>query len=140
MEWLEDAGEDPSAWGAPAIASAGEAGERIRTALALGSLPSVLSRGAIERRWGGGYDLTVHREMPLSVPMDVDGRPVLVRGRIDRLVLGMKAGRVERCLIIDFKTGAIGESALGQIELYRRAIGLAFQVNPDSIETELISI
>ncbi|MFI4883345.1 MAG: UvrD-helicase domain-containing protein [Phycisphaerales bacterium JB064] len=140
VEWLEDAGEDPSAWGAPAIASAGEAGERIRTALTHGSLRGVLSRDAIEHRWGSGYDLTVRREMPLSVPMDVDGRPALVRGRIDRLVLGMKAGQVERCLIIDFKTGATGENALGQIELYRRAATLALRANPDSIEAELISI
>lgn len=138
VEWIEDAEPDPREWVADAGPLTEEAARRIGEALESGGLAGVLSRSAMERRWGPGLDLSVVRERAISVAMGVDGRPVLVRGRIDRLVLGWSGGRVVRCLIVDFKTGRSAEPGERQLELYRRAVSASLGVPMECVEAELV--
>lgn len=139
VNWLEDDGEDLRAW-AGGLPPGQEAAERVLRAIESGSLRRVLSRRAIEERWGPGLELAVEREKPIAVPLKVDGRLVLVRGRIDRFVIGRRDGRIERALVVDFKTGLLGESGLKQLEVYRLAVAEMLRVPADMVEHELVFV
>lgn len=140
VEWLEDMPEDPWAWVREHRPQTEEAAARIRAALAEGRLAGVLSRHGVTERWPEGLDLSVQRERAVAVTVDHEGRPVLVRGRIDRLVLGHRDDCVERCLIVDFKTGPIDQAARSQIGLYERAIASAMNIPMNSIESDLVFV
>lgn len=140
VEWLEDAPADPARWVAEAGPLTQRAAARIREALDGGGLRQALTRSAIEDRWGRGLELSVQRERPVSVVVEVDGRPTLVRGRIDRLVIGRQGGTAVRCAIVDFKTGRADERGQGQLELYRRAIAGLLGVPLEAVEGALASV
>lgn len=138
--WLEEAGEDPLEWADPSDPVGVEAVDRVREGLSAGSLRDVLSMDAIKRRWGPGLEPTVEREKPIAVVLEVDGRPALVRGRIDRLVVGRRADRVERALVVDFKTGHAGEAGAEQLDIYRRAVAKLLGLSMGAVECEIVKI
>lgn len=125
--WLDGSGIDPSiepfALRAVAIENAGPvdsalaAGVRESVARAcLGSLGACLRRDRYSN-WKC-ESITVHNEMPFAV--EIEGS--LVRGRMDRVVLGIRGGGVVRAEVVDWKTGAeglIGEALAVRIEPYR---------------------
>ncbi len=87
--------------------------------------------------------LQVRSEMPFVV--QIDGRTQ--RGRMDRVVLGMRAGRVVRAEVLDWKTGArdlqgaefqerIAPYQL-QMNGYRRALAAMFEIAPESVSAVL---
>lgn len=140
VEWLEGVPEDPKAWVRDHRPNTEEAAARIRAALAQDDLAGVLSRRRIAERWPEGLELSVQRERAIAATVERDGRPVLVRGRIDRLVLGHRAGRVERCMIVDFKTGPFDQDGQSQIGLYQRAIAAMMNIQADSVEGHLVFV
>jgi len=143
VNWLEDSGEDPLSW-----ADDGDlrndwtelAASHIRKNLGDGPLRSVLARAEIERRWGSDYDLRVENERPIAVAVPIEGKPTLVRGRIDRLVLGLRGERIERCLVVDFKTGVIDQHAAAQVAAYRQAVACMLCVDAETVEAQLIPV
>jgi ATP-dependent exoDNAse (exonuclease V) beta subunit len=86
--------------------------------------------------------LQVHREWPLLVR--IDGR--LIRGRIDRLVVGLRDGQIVAAEVIDFKSGrvddakAIVEHYRPQIEWYQTAIAAHFEIDQADIGGRLLFI
>lgn len=140
VEWLEDVPNDPMRWVRAHTALTTQAADRIRASLASGPLAGVLTRGGIEERWGKGLDLTVDRERAIAVLIDFEGKPVLVRGRIDRLIVGRRAGRIERCLIVDYKTGTIDEGVRAQLEVYERAVAKMSRVRAEAVESEILLV
>ena len=140
VEWLEGMPEDPSLWVQEQNTLTREAATRVRAALASGHLAGVLSKGDIQDRWESDLDLTVERERAIAVSVELEGRHALVRGRIDRLVVGRRAGRIERCLIVDFKTGAVDEQERTQLEIYERAVARMLSVPDDAIESQLVFV
>lgn len=140
VEWLEGMPEDPTRWVQEHNSLTREAATRVRAALASGHLAGVLSKGDIQDRWESDLDLTVERERAIAVSVELEGRHALVRGRIDRLVVGRRAGRIERCLIVDFKTGAIDEQQRTQLEIYERAVARMLGVPDDAIESQLVRV
>lgn len=82
-----------------------------------GPMSAVLRRTRCDAWACDGLEVRV--EMPFAVATD-DG---LVRGRMDRVVLGVRDGRVEHAEIVDWKTGArglAGEALEERIAPYRR--------------------
>jgi ATP-dependent exoDNAse (exonuclease V) beta subunit len=87
--------------------------------------------------------LQVRSEMPFVV--QIDGRTQ--RGRMDRVVLGMRAGRVVRAEVLDWKTGARDlqgaefEERIAPYQLqmngYRRALAAMFEIAPESVSAVL---
>ena len=81
--------------------------------------------------------------MPFVV--QIDGRTQ--RGRMDRVVLGMRAGRVVRAEVLDWKTGARDlqgaecEERIAPYQLqmngYRRALAAMFEIAPESVSAVL---
>lgn len=140
VEWLEDMPEDPTRWVQEHNTLTKEAATRVRAALASGQLAGVLSKGDIQNRWESDLDLTVERERAIAVSVELEGRHALVRGRIDRLVVGRRAGRIERCLIVDFKTGAVDERERTQLEIYERAVARMLGVPDEAIESQLVLV
>ncbi len=140
VEWLEGSPADPLEWVDEHGPLTREAATRIRAAFEAGSLTAVLSRRGMAERWGLGLELAVERERNLAVTIEVAGRLALVRGRIDRLVMGRRAGWVERCLIVDFKTGPVGEGEQAQLGLYRRAVAELMGLPIDAVEGELVHV
>jgi ATP-dependent exoDNAse (exonuclease V) beta subunit len=75
----------------------------------------------------------------------VDG--TLVRGRMDRVVLGLRGGRVVRAEVVDWKTGAAGLEGAAleervapyreQMEGYRRALCAMFGLPAESVTAVL---
>ncbi len=103
--------------------------------------------GAVLRRarfgsWGCDA-LEVRAEMPFAAV--VDG--TLVRGRMDRVVLGVRGGRVVRAEVVDWKTGASGldarafaeriEPYLEQMDGYRRALCAMFGLPAEAVSAVL---
>lgn len=140
VEWLEDASGDPEAWVEQTGPLTSAAAARVRAALERGELSSSLPRAAFVNRWEGVTELSAERERSISVVVDVEGRPTLVRGRIDRLVLGRREGRVVRCAVFDFKTGDPGDRGPAQLDLYRRAIAKAYGLSVSAVEGALIPV
>ncbi len=140
VEWLEDMPQDPMEWVQEHGPRTREAAARIKAAIEAGPLRGVLSRHAILERWSSVLDLSVERERSLAVAVEINGKPSLVRGRIDRLVVGRRDGRVERCLIVDFKSGAINERAGAQVEVYERALAGLLGISAGSCESELVHL
>ncbi|MEQ9094858.1 MAG: UvrD-helicase domain-containing protein [Phycisphaerales bacterium] len=140
VAWLEETLSDPADWVDESGPRTAEAADRIRRALAGDALPGVLSRTGVSRRMGEGLDLSVERERPISAIVEVRGRPTLVRGRIDRLILGRDRGRPVRCLIVDFKTGGATDEGRDQIELYRLALAEVLGVAVDEVDAELVEV
>ncbi|UYV11543.1 MAG: UvrD-helicase domain-containing protein [Phycisphaera sp.] len=140
VEWLEDMPEDPMAWVREHGPNTKEAAARISAALASGQLAGVLSRGGIAERWAEGLDLSVDRERALAVAVELEGKPALIHGRVDRLVVGRRAGTIERCLVVDFKTGAIDEAGRGQVGIYQRAVATMLGTPVDRVEGDLVCV
>jgi ATP-dependent exoDNAse (exonuclease V) beta subunit len=90
--------------------------------------------------------LQVRSEMPFVV--QIDGRTQ--RGRMDRVVLGLRAGRVVRAEVLDWKTGARdlpgaefeGRIAPYHLQMngYRRALAAMFEIPPESVSAVLAFI
>lgn len=139
VEWLEDAPADPLGWVDHAGPLTTEAARRIEAALREGTLAEVLSRSTMAQAWPG-LELSVERERPISVVVEVEGRPTLVRGRVDRLVIGRQRGRIARCSVIDFKTGQAGERGPAQLDLYCRAIAQLYGLPLDDVWGTLVFV
>lgn len=82
------------------------------------------------------------REMPLELRQ----QNTWWSGIADRLVLRRDAGGgIRRACLVDFKTDAVKDAGIlrkryqAQLGIYRQAIQLAFQLEPSSIETILLS-
>ncbi len=140
VEWLEDAPADPEAWAEQRSQFTTSAAARVRAALDRGELQRCLARASFADRWDGVTELSAERERPISVVVEVKGRSTLVRGRIDRLVLGWREGRVVRCAVFDFKTGDLGDRGPGQLDLYRRAIASTHGLSLSAVEGALVPI
>ena len=140
VTWLEDASDDPGRWVGPSDHVSGEAVARVRAALRDESLRAALSREAMAKQWGPDMELSVRREVSLAVPVQIRGRPVLIRGRIDRLVFGRRNGRVERCQVFDFKTGRSEDAGEAQLEAYRQAVSRQFGIDPGLVECVLVPV
>ena len=138
VEWLEDMPADPSHWVDTPGPLTEQAVEWIRRALASGPLSAALSKRVMQERWGPAVQLLVERERPIAVTIEYQGRPVLIQGRIDRLVLGSVDGRVDRCLILDFKTGTLAPDGSSQMDLYRRAMARVLGLSMDLVEGALV--
>jgi hypothetical protein len=74
----------------------------------------------------------------------------MVRGRMDRVVLGFRGGRVVRAEVIDWKTGARGLSGAAleeriapyraQMEDYRAALCAMFGLEPPCVAATLAMV
>ena len=83
-------------------------------------------------------------------PMLVQTDSGVIRGRIDRLVIGRNAsGTITRAAILDFKTGSVradeARSAARawyqpQLDRYAEGVAALFGIAPDSIETGLLFV
>ncbi|MEO1007097.1 MAG: UvrD-helicase domain-containing protein [Planctomycetota bacterium] len=138
VDWLENAGEDPAEW-PDAESRDSRAIEAVRRALARGELAAVLGRADFVRRWGPDLDLEVQRELPIANLLGEGVGATLVRGRIDRVVVGRRDGRAERCLVADFKTGRNPRSD-GQLDLYARALSVRLGLPLDAIERRPVAV
>jgi ATP-dependent exoDNAse (exonuclease V) beta subunit len=84
--------------------------------------------------------------MPFALATD-DG---LVRGRMDRVVLGIRGGRVERAEVVDWKTGAHGLSGAAleeriapyrrQMAAYKAALAGMFALPEDRVTAVLAMV
>jgi len=148
VAWLEDAPADPAQWAEQAgLPAEGPAVERLRAALRDGGLRDALSRRALAERLGEDLQLRVHRELPIAALVERDGGRVLVRGRIDRLVVGTHAGRAVRAVVMDYKTGlhegddaATDRSEYEQLELYRLAVAARESIDAAAVAREVVRI
>jgi ATP-dependent exoDNAse (exonuclease V) beta subunit len=152
IEWTEGAAPDPGLEPAVLRAVAAGIGRPVDPAVAAdaravvaravaGPMGAVLRRG---RCAGWGCDaVEVRAEMPFGAV--VDG--TLVRGRMDRVVLGLRGGRVVRAEVVDWKTGAAGLEGAAleervapyreQMEGYRRALCAMFGLPAESVTAVL---
>jgi hypothetical protein len=88
----------------------------------------------------------VRNELPYVA--EVDGR--MQRGRIDRLVLGFRGGRVVRAEVLDHKTGAkdlVGDAFTARIAPYRaqmagyrRVVASMFGIEEAAVSTVLLML
>jgi hypothetical protein len=110
----------------------------LRSALAAPAIADLLSRRATARR-AATDDIELRREWPLVA---LEGEALLL-ARIDRLVLGRRAGSVVWAEIIDFKTDAPGQAQgaaarhAEQMDSYRRAVCRALRLGPEQVEVAL---
>jgi ATP-dependent exoDNAse (exonuclease V) beta subunit len=155
IEWLD--GALPDATLEPAVVRAVSVeirrppdGELVAAVRALvsracaGAIGACLSRDRYRTRWGAdGESISVRSEMPFAV----DGGDALVHGRMDRVVLGFRNGRVVRAEVVDWKTGATGvegaafeERIAGyraQMAGYRRALCTMFGLEAEAVTAVL---
>lgn len=106
-----------------------------------GPMGAVLRRSRCDR-WSCDA-LEVRAEMPFAAVLD----GTLVRGRMDRVVLGLRGGRVVRAEVIDWKTGAPslqGEAFAArvapyreQMDGYRRALCAMFGLSAEAVTAVL---
>ncbi len=155
ITWLDDSGLDAIDASEVLSAAAVDAGRPIDADLAAavhavvarsldGPMAAVLRRGRCAA-WGCDA-LEVRVEMPFALATG-DG---LVRGRMDRVVLGLRDGRVERAEVVDWKTGARGlagtefEERIApyrrQMAAYREALGTMFRLAPDRVTAVLAMV
>ena len=109
-----------------------------------GTVGESLRRGA-----HASWDVDALEAIP-EHPMLVRTESGVIRGRIDRLVLGPDAsGTVTRAAILDFKTGWVrtDEDRRGaeewyqpQLDRYAEGVAATFGIAPDSIETGLLFV
>jgi ATP-dependent exoDNAse (exonuclease V) beta subunit len=98
---------------------------------------------------GGSLELQVTNERKLLELLD----GLLLRGTIDRLVVGSENGKVVRAEILDYKTDALDpkvdieawmrervEHHAPQLRLYRRVLAQQFQIDPSQIKMTLIML
>jgi hypothetical protein len=81
------------------------------------------------------------------MPFAVDGGDALVHGRMDRVVLGFRDGRVVRAEVVDWKTGATGVEGAAfedriagyraQMGGYRRALCTMFGLGAEAVTAVL---
>ncbi len=104
-----------------------------------------------DRYAGRKGSLEVRREYPVAGRVTVDGEAVIVRGTIDRLVVGVEDGRPLWAEILDFKTDAVGpdrpeEFALRkehyrpQIEAYMRTVAAALRLERAHVGGSLLFV
>ena len=94
----------------------------------------------------GCESLAVRNEFPYVA--EVAGR--MQRGRMDRVVLGFRGGRVVRAEVLDHKTGAAGlagealDSRIApyraQMAGYRRVVAAMFGLDPSAVSTVLLML
>jgi ATP-dependent helicase/nuclease subunit A len=153
--WLEDGLPDDASLRRVA-AELGAPDERTEEVLPLfaEALRSPEVRAALLREQGDGpmlwdSDLELRREWPFAVrvPGGESGRPMLMTGRFDRLVIRRAEGRVCSVEIIDFKTDAIADDAAErrllahyapQMRAYRQAAATIFCLERDQVEVRLV--
>ena len=155
IAWLDDAGigsvNDAEVLAAAAVdaarpidpALAASVREVVEAALT-GPMADVLRR-ARYASWGCDA-LEVRVEMPFALATE-DG---MVRGRMDRVVLGLRDGRVERAEVVDWKTGARGLRGAGleerlapyrrQMAAYRAALAGMFSLAPERVTAVLAMV
>jgi ATP-dependent exoDNAse (exonuclease V) beta subunit len=121
--------------------------ESVRTLVerSLGTPMAAVLRRARCEPWGCDA-LEVRVEMPFALATD-DG---LVRGRMDRVVLGIRGGRVERAEVVDWKTGAHGLSGAAleeriapyrrQMAAYKAALAGMFALPEDRVTAVLAMV
>jgi ATP-dependent exoDNAse (exonuclease V) beta subunit len=152
VEWLNSEGIDAASEPQVLRAVAVEIGRPVDSALreSVRTLVMAAARGPLgECLRPARYSawkcdtLQVRSEMPFVV--QIDGRTQ--RGRMDRVVLGLRAGRVVRAEVLDWKTGArdlqgaefqerIAPYQL-QMNGYRRALAAMFEIPPESVSAVL---
>ena len=152
VEWLNSEGIDAASEPQVLRAVAVEIGRPVDSALreSVRALVMAAARGPLgeclrpARYTAWKCDtLQVRSEMPFVV--QIDGRTQ--RGRMDRVVLGMRAGRVVRAEVLDWKTGARDlhgaefEDRIAPYHLqmngYRRALAAMFDIAPESVSAVL---
>ena len=152
VEWLNSEGIDPASEPQVLRAVAVEIGRPVDSALrdSVRALVMAAARGPLgECLRPARYSawkcdtLQVRSEMPFVV--QIDGRTQ--RGRMDRVVLGLRAGRVVRAEVLDWKTGARdlpgaefeGRIAPYHLQMngYRRALAAMFEIPPESVSAVL---
>ncbi len=89
-------------------------------------------------------------ERPIAVRLMDDHEERLVNGRIDRLVLGRKGGRVVAAQIVDIKTDRAvtgmnvhelqqyTQKHRAQMDLYRRCLAQMYRLEPEQVEAVLV--
>ncbi len=137
IEWSDGAAPDPALEPEVLRAVAAEIGRPVDPAVAAdvrGTVARAVAgpAGAVLRRarydaWGCDA-VEVRAEMPFGAVAD----GTLLRGRMDRVVLGFRDGRVARAEVVDWKTGARGLDGEAlerrvapyreQMQAYRRAL------------------
>lgn len=152
VEWLNSEGIDAASEPQVLRAVAVEIGRPVDSALreSVRALVMAAARGPLgeclrpARYTGWKCDsLQVRSEMPFVV--QIDGRTQ--RGRMDRVVLGLRAGRVVRAEVLDWKTGARElqgaefEERIAPYQLqmngYRRALASMFEIPAESVSAVL---
>ena len=156
IEWLAPGGSvDPSIESEVLRAVAVEIGRPVDRSMAdeVRGMVVAACRGAVgdalrvDRCASWGCDtLLVHSELPYVA--EIDGR--IQRGRIDRLVLGYRGGRVVRAEVLDHKTGATGVAGdaleariapyRAQMAGYRRVVASMFGIEPSAVSTVLLML
>ncbi|MEQ8843971.1 MAG: UvrD-helicase domain-containing protein [Phycisphaerales bacterium] len=140
VAWLESAPADPDAWSDHRTASTAEAASRIAAALAEGSLARVLSKAWLHEHWDGQLELEVLTERDIAAWVETAEARVLVRGRIDRLVVGRAGGVVRRCMVVDFKTGQAARDGASQVALYQKAVAALYGLASEAVVGLVVSI
>jgi ATP-dependent helicase/nuclease subunit A len=155
VQWLDD-GPPPEAlieqaFDEAAIQLGRPAGSDLRAALLdrftaslEGEVGNALRRAA-HASWNAAT-LEALPEHPVLVRLDSG----MLRGRIDRLVLGRDAsGAITHAAILDYKTGHAGTEAerqaatewyQPQLDRYAEGVAAAYSLSPDAIETELLFV
>ena len=116
----------------------------VAAALAVPAVAGVIGPKACES-WGAAT-LEVRREMPFVAV--VDGG--MVRGRMDRVVLGVRDGRVVRAQVLDWKTGAVGLAGDAlqeriapyreQLQSYRAALCAIFGLPAEAVGATIVLV
>jgi len=157
IEWGEDwggIGADEKAAAALAagihgIDGAWSGAERVlESAMTSPEIREALSRERYRAWHESGLGVQVRREWALAAWVERKQGPRVVRGRIDRVVLGRDAsGRVVRAEVLDFKTDAVNNPAAieaatarhaGQMRAYASAVASAFGLGTDRVGLTLI--
>lgn len=149
VEWAEDWTSTDEVLFATA-ASLGWPEERARTQI--GALRSVIAgpigEALSRKRYAGrAAELRVANEWPLAW-MDTGPNTGLVKGRVDRVVIGTQSGKPEWAEILDYKTDGISADRLAtsvdayraQIDAYRRAVAKALRLPLEKVEGTLLFV
>lgn len=153
IEWLEDGPPDDatieSALRQAAIATGMPQTEEQRQEV-LTTFNSALQHDEIADRLSrSAYahleldSLEVLREWPILQQLE----HTLVRGRLDRLVVGRRNGKVVFAEVVDFKSGPIGDDEAGMAEYYRpqlafyaEVVQAHFKLDPEHVFSRLLFI
>ena len=155
IEWLDGAAPDRAIAGEALAATAIDVGRPVDAALAseVESLVAAACAGPVGTALRPGrYDAwdceRVEVRAELAFAASLAGG--MVRGRMDRVVLGFRGGRVVRAEVIDWKTGARGLSGAAleeriapyraQMEDYRAALCAMFGLEPPCVAATLAMV